>query len=74
MKGLANGKSDRSMRDLAEISAASKNIIQRHAYTAHQPDPITLQDLAVKTTRELEPIYKAHKPPRVDTNVPCMKK
>ena len=70
MKGLANGKSDRSMIDLAEISAASKNIIQRHASTAHQPAPITLQELAVQTPRVLAPLKKAHQPPRVATNVP----
>ena len=74
MKGLANGKSDRSMRDLAEISATSKNIIQRHASTSHQPAPIILQELAVQTPRVLAPLYKAHQPLRVATNVPRMQK
>ena len=74
MKGLVNGKSDRSMRDLAEISAASMTVIHRHAFKGHQPAQITLQDLSVQTPRVLAPLYKAHQPPRVATNVPCMQK
>ena len=62
------------MRDLAYISAASKNNKQRHAYTSHPPTPITLEELSVQTMRVLAPIYKAHQPLRVDTNVPRMQK
>ena len=62
------------MRDLAEISAASNNIIQSHTSTAHQPAPITLQELEVQTLRVLAPLYKSHQPPKVDTNVPRMHK